>query len=102
MTTENRDCVLEKLVALARSFPTLDGAIELDYEFPMDRDRFIDWLENAKRTGTFGKGAGCAAEFCLHVFSGRQNKFDMYLALSHWDEDHVAAFQAWAADPYYL
>lgn len=85
-----------KLVALTESFPTLRGLLEV-----WDPDR-LDTLACGPEPGS---GAFRAAQFVLGVWNHRADfkcgKFDFHVAWAIWDDDHQAAFLAWAQDPWW-
>lgn len=47
-----------------------------------------------------GTGMIAAAEFLLSLFDGR--KIDMRVAWAYWDNEHRAAWQAWARSPWWV
>jgi hypothetical protein len=88
----------KKLRDLALSFPSL-AAIP----WVVDCDPTKLHLALAEvQAGRDGHGAGCrwAAGFCVHVWTG--GPLDLWRCIRAWDDDHLRAWQAWAAAPYYL
>lgn len=79
--------------ALASRFPTLR---EADGVSPWDPEKLDAWACGPKRTG----GGWHAAMFVLSVWrphaQWRCGRFSAALAMQVWDEDHRAAFAAWA------
>ncbi len=81
-----------KLVDLAMSFPSL-------------ATRKIEGPEELEAIATDpgnGTGVRCAARFCLYVWT--QNKhhgWDLADSWKRWDDKHRAAWQAWAAAPWW-
>lgn len=85
-----------RLLALAESFPTLRGVLEI-----WDPERLDRWACGPEP----GSGALLAAQFVLGVWNHRAEwqcgPFDFFRAYNCWDDDHLAAFLAWAKDPWY-
>lgn len=50
---------------------------------------------------TLGSGATLAAEFVWAVWTGGFGTFNMFRALSVWDDEHKTAFRAWVNDPFF-
>ncbi len=67
---------------------------------------FVEWLANNPGEGSPypGEGARHAARFILNLWSTREpwrsGKFDVFEALSRWDDSQAAAFKAWATNPW--
>jgi hypothetical protein len=86
-----------RTVALARSFPSLAAAPGLD---PFDPVAFIAWGDEQDFQ------ARQAAAFVYHVWSFgeawlRTSPFNAVFAMAVWDDEHRAAFLAWANDPWW-
>lgn len=81
----------EKLIALILSFPTL---ARRSAEIHSIDDVFAIEQNRSNSTGT-----RWAAAFILFVWNGRE--FDLYRAWGNWDNDHRAAWKAWASDPWW-
>lgn len=88
---------VERAARLAESFPSLRGV-------PGARPFCADQLDGALPGRSHGEQ--CAARFVLYVWNPlwewRCGRFDLAEAITTWDAAHLAAFQAWAADPYFL
>jgi hypothetical protein len=89
---------MNKMSALARSFPTLHAAQGVVPWQPEDLDR---WASGPVP----GSGALHAARFVLAVWNSRIEwecgRFDAVNALSAWDDAHRAAFRSWVAHPWW-
>lgn len=87
-----------RIVALARSFPTLRTASGLD---PWDPEVLDRWACGPVP----GSGAFHAARLILGIWNPRAEwncgKFDALAAVGAWDDEHRAAFAAWAASPWF-
>jgi hypothetical protein len=87
-----------RMTALARSFPSLHDADGVE---PFDAMRLYDWVQGGAATG----GNRRAVAFVLLVFNGREWReecpFHLDEAMSVWDREHIAAFLAWARDPWF-
>lgn len=106
----------DKMIALVRSFPTLRSAPCIDVDGEFSARVLLKWA--AKRAS--GSGERGAVAFVLNVWSPsvdwnemavedfgapkqRGNhtfNFNMGSAMWIWDREHLAAFKAWAADPF--
>jgi len=88
---------LQRMTALAESFPTLRGAPGVA---PWKPDRLDRWAAGP----TPGSGAKHAARFVLAVAnlhrSWRAGPFDAIGAVCAWDHAHRIAFQRWVANPF--
>lgn len=88
---------LERVVELARTFPSLADNAILD---AFDADVFDTWASGNDCTGQ----AFFAAQFVLQVVSAGEHwetgTFNAVLAMLAWDEAHRAAFLAWARAPW--
>jgi len=88
---------LERVVELARTFPSLADNAILD---AFDADVFDAWASGNDCTGQ----AFFAAQFVLQVVSAGEHwetgTFNAVLAMLAWDEAHRAAFLAWARAPW--
>lgn len=82
-----------KLVALARTFPSLAHAPHLE---PFDPEAFAEWNAAGR-----SHGERLAGDFVLHVFNWYANDFKLGEAMNVWDSAHIAAFAAWARSPWY-
>jgi len=99
---------LARFYALVESFPTLKGRM------PLDPDGFA--AESfARAAAPMSSGEKDAALFCLGVWSATcdwkrygltnrygRGKFDALAAISNWDDRHIAAFIAWAKNPFFM
>lgn len=111
-----------RMTRLAQRFPTLDRADGIE---PFDASRLDAWA----CSGAPCHGARWAARFLLAVWSGRHSAlkhtrklkedgevvahlfraetpwgcgvFDVVSAMGTWDDEHRAAFLAWAKDPWW-
>jgi hypothetical protein len=86
------------IITLALSFPTLQDAPGVN---PWDPNRLAAWAKSSASSG--GRHA---AAFVLGVYSrtlpaALAVPFDMHAAMETWDVEHLAAFQAWVADPWW-
>lgn len=105
-----------RFVALVRSFPVLGGRAGLApapgvYEETIELAVLDAWAAGdpaafTNERGPFpGEGAKDAARFVLNVWSSshawRAGKFDLFHALRSWDHEQIAAFQAWARNPFF-
>lgn len=84
----------ERITRLRDSFPSLldhfDGQA-------WDTEALSDW-----KNGPYASSGGAhAAAFVLHVWNHYRFAFDLGGAMDHWDGAHRAAWQAWAADPWF-
>ena len=93
----------ERITKLAESFPTLRGVKGVR---PWDPILLERQLGSPARTHASGQ----AILFVLSVWntgftSGTvdlfEKPFDMHSALMAWDDNHLAAFQAWASNPWW-
>ena len=97
----------ERWIALWRSFPVLEGArdvstgarIEPGRDGLRALDEWAGWSVNRS------SGAGTqAALFILDLWDAsrcwRAGHFDLFAAISVWDDRQMAAFQSWAKDPF--
>lgn len=88
---------LERVVELARTFPSLADCAILD---AFDADDFDAWASGNDCTGQ----AFFAASFVLQVVSAGEHwetgTFNAVLAMLAWNEAHRAAFLAWARAPW--
>lgn len=90
------------------SFPSLRKAPGVD---PWDADLFLSWA-----VGGLSHGERCAAQFVLGVWNpssnwdevaaeknleGRIGRFDLFDAMSVWDDLHRGAFLAWCKSPFW-
>ncbi len=94
---------LDRYLALVRSFPVMRfapvGAL---------RGRVIDFREletwATEEDADGREGILATVQFLLSVWSSSHpwacGKFDLFAALNVWDEDQLAAWKAWAADPW--
>ncbi len=88
---------VERIQALARSFPSIDDHPAVVRWNPVALD---EWASTVASTGE-----RLAAGFVLRVWNcGHEwaTPFDVFDAIQRWDANHVAAFQAWAAHPFTL
>jgi hypothetical protein len=102
-----------KMDALARGFPSLRLAKGVD---PWDPVEFLRWF---CESGAPGHGAHHAVHFVLGVWNSDANwrtvanehgikytdklrPFDVFDALSTWDDDHRRAFAAWVNNPFFV
>lgn len=108
----------QQLDALAQSFPTLAAALARvrtasRRSLPSvavqhaEVERTSEALAELLATGKLGSGAEHAARFCLAVYNGATQdhehlRFDLVRAMACWDDQHRAAFAAWAQDPVIL
>ena len=71
----------------------------LDNQFPSLKVKFDEYVAT-----TGGSGATCAAAFLLEIWNGsvdwKCGKFSLSRAIGCWDEHQLAAFQAWAKEPW--
>ncbi|HVK70365.1 MAG TPA: hypothetical protein VM694_38190 [Polyangium sp.] len=100
MTDDNSSARARRLgiITLALSFPTLHDAPGVN---PWAPDRLAAWAKSSASSG--GRHA---AAFVLGVYSRTLPAmlglpFDMHAAVETWDAEHLAAFQAWVADPWW-
>ena len=111
--------VQERYAALVRSFPVLRDAPGVGITYigegagwvPKPEDDGIGLAElDTYGMGQFrsrqpGSGARCAVAFVLYLWSGRHlwkaQHFDLREAWGCWDDAQRAAWQAWAADPWW-
>jgi len=89
-----------KMSELATSFPTLAGGVP--GVLPWDAEALEEWAAGPAPS----HGGLCAARFVLSVWNGctddwRCGRFDAMEALGCWDNQHRAAFVAWASDPWW-
>lgn len=91
------DTTSARLLALARSFPSLDRKLPADFEW--DPLGFVAILRGASH------GERCAAQFVLSVWNPTARfsvgKFDLQDAIGTWDREHRAAFAAWCREPWW-
>lgn len=93
----------QKILELARSFPTLrDAPIESkDYPGELDPEKLDQWNCGPEP----GSGATAAARFILSVFNDsvewKSGKFDLHQSLGCWDSYHRAAFARWVSEPWW-
>lgn len=87
-----------RMTALARTFPTLRAA-PID---PWDVQMVLDWLNTSPAVTS---GGAWAARFVMSVWRGGNipgpQPFDPVRACQSWDDEHRAAFLAWAASPWH-
>ncbi|MFZ5895530.1 MAG: hypothetical protein ACOY0T_31020 [Myxococcota bacterium] len=103
---------IQQLEALTRSFPSLRRRVAPELFKPWDAVRF------AKYCVPMSSGEKEAALFVLSVWNwmddwsefglvaapageANRGRFDVHRALSRWDDEHVKAFVAWAAAPWW-
>jgi hypothetical protein len=90
-----RDAIKE----LARTFPSI---ADLQMFAP---DAHFDGAVMDKFRGGLCHGGKCALQFIGSVWNPSEKrkcgKFDLHEALGVWDEEHRAAFTAWASDPWW-
>jgi len=84
----------DRMTALAESFPSLHGKRGIR---PWEPEVFMNWLEKSPEVTS---GSGAAGKFICHVWNHYFNGFDLS-ELHHMDNEHLAAWQAWAADPWW-
>jgi hypothetical protein len=108
MATDPYDQRRERIIALARTFPTLAREAPLDAWDPFALD---EWATTRQ-----GSAAWHAARFVLavwdtasvhdeetgeDVYPWKCGRFEATRALAKWDLEHRAAFVAWASDPWW-
>lgn len=93
---------------LAALFPTMHGVPGTD---PWNVERLIAWMN----TGAPTTGSWHAAMFLLGVWNphtkwnqegvkmrkGASGKFDLFVAMQGWDQQHIDAAREWIANPFY-
>lgn len=89
-----------RMLDLMESFPTLHQARAL-LEGVWDPSRLDRWACGPEASS----GALWAARFVLSVWNPKAvwecGRFDVHQAYHVWDDQHVAAFAAWARAPWY-
>jgi len=89
---------MQKMEALALSFPSLGRAWGVS---PWNVDEFAEWAAGPAPSS----GMRCTARFVLSVWNPYHEwacgPFDLTEALRCWDDDHRAAFIAWARAPWW-
>jgi hypothetical protein len=104
------DRTAASLATLALTFPTLSDALrnryiitDSDVRCYRTRDDLLQGLKAVKASNHVGDGCRHAAAFCLGVYNDRAFPgFDVFKALTRWDNRHRAAFVRWAADPQWM
>lgn len=90
----------EALQELARTFPSLR-----DLQMFQPGDYFDGEVMDAFRAGQLCHGAQCAFRFIGSVWNPtakrKCGRFDLHDAMGVWDDEHRAAFIAWANDPWW-
>jgi hypothetical protein len=98
----------QAMTELAKLFPTMRNVPGID---PWNVEQLIAWLNSGAPTS----GSWNAAMFLLGVWNpstkwnkegvkmrkGASGKFDLFRAMSCWDEEHIAAFLEWANNPFW-
>jgi hypothetical protein len=94
----------EAMSVLGRMFPSLRGAPGVD---PWDVARLVEWLNGPAP----GSGARWAGRFLLGVWNADTDwteldleppgRFDLFRAMSAWDDAHVSAMKAWIEAPFW-
>lgn len=93
---------------LARLFPTMQGVPGTD---PWDVHKLMAWMN----TGAPTTGSWCAAMFLLGVWNpytkwnqegvkmrkGASGKFDLFVAVQGWDQQHMDAALEWVRNPFF-
>ena len=103
---------LQQLEALALSFPSLRRAIPTRLFRPWDAIRFAQYCvpmsSGEKEAALFvlsvWNSSDDWSEFGLACAPGEdanRGRFDMHRALSRWDDEHMRAFAAWVAAPWW-
>jgi hypothetical protein len=102
------------MTELAKLFPTMIGVPGTD---PWNVEQLIGWLNSGAPTS----GSRCAAMFLLGVWNPTTDwskegvkvrrrkgsgppsagRFDLFRAMSCWDEEHIAAFTEWLENPFW-
>lgn len=89
----------EACAALARTFPSLEGAPGLQEGVYPDLLALDAWAATLDRWD----GQREAVQFVLHLFDGSREwacgRFHLRGAVTCWDDEHKAAFAAWARHP---
>lgn len=86
----------QKMTALAMSFRAYREKVARGQLHELwDAQRVSEWLETA------AWGERRVYRFLLSVWDKSENSFDLHDALSVWDDEHRAAFIAWAKDPWW-
>jgi hypothetical protein len=84
--------------ALVRSFPSLRAYAEATHL--LTAPGLDEWAHDRG----LGSGAMAAVKFVLGVWDHDGNwkvgRFDLFSAIRVWDSQHLAAFKAWAANPF--
>lgn len=102
-----------RMADLARSFPELARRAPIE---PFEPDTLDRWA----CSGAPGHAGSCAARFVLSVWTGdtgaldihrkratdrvwpwKCRRFELHEALACWDDEHRAAFLAWARNPWW-
>ena len=107
-----------RLVQLAHSFPALHNHAPGLYPADLHLDMLDAWASHTKDEGLIGSfvaegkspfpgdGAVEAARFILGVADRlgpwKAGRFDVFRALDVWDAQQLAAFKAWASNPWHL
>lgn len=93
---------------LAKLFPTMHGVPGTD---PWDVHQLLAWMN----TGAPTTGSWHAAMFLLGVWNphtkwnqegvkmrkGASGKFDLFVAMQGWDQQHIDAAREWIANPFF-
>lgn len=86
------------IISLALTFPTLRDAPGVN---PWDPDRLAAWAKSAASSGGRHAAAFVLGIYARALPSALGVPFDFHRAVETWDAEHLAAFQAWAADPWW-
>jgi hypothetical protein len=96
------------MAELANLFPTMHGVPGAD---PWDVHKLLAWMN----TGAPTTGSWWAAMFLLGVWNprtkwnqeglrirkGATGKFDLFVAMHGWDQQHIDAAREWIANPFF-
>lgn len=94
VATKERASGFARLVALARTFPSLAD--------PAKRPiRTAEDLEQIARDQSNGSGVRQAAAFLLYVWTSGAYAWDLARGWGAWDDRHRDAWKAWATDPWF-
>lgn len=90
----------DRWVALACTFPSLDGCEEV---IEARLETIASRAGSNEREGMYGAGKGHAARFVLSLYRRpfACGPFDVAIAMARWDAAHRKAFAAWVADPWW-
>jgi hypothetical protein len=91
-----------RMTELARTFPTLGRFGDPPGVEPFDAEVLHHWITTS---GARTSGNHHAVAFVLNVFNSPEwfkvMPFDVVHAFSCWDDEHRAAFLAWARAPWF-